>query len=100
MHESMMDFWFSEEVEKCWTDGRFDPLAVLAIVRLMTQTMLMAEWTLGRLHKEGPPVRKTYISTEVKAPELEDPERREKWIFLLTELLDRSINRLENTQKR
>uniref|UniRef100_A0A8R1EG12 Uncharacterized protein n=2 Tax=Caenorhabditis japonica TaxID=281687 RepID=A0A8R1EG12_CAEJA len=94
MHESLMDFWLNEDAANCQIDGRFDPLAMRAIIRLMTQVMLLAEWSLDRLINEEPKFEpKLQLNTSIEAPEIDDPDRREKWIYLMRSALERTVNR-------
>ncbi|UMM34434.1 hypothetical protein L5515_007515 [Caenorhabditis briggsae] len=93
MHEIMMDFWLSEEAGNLQLDGRFDPLSMTAVIRLMANVMLISEWTLDRLINDGPPLVE-FDFTSAMTPEPEDPLRREKWVFLLRQMLDRTVNRL------
>lgn len=93
IHESLMAFWLSEDAGQCQADGRFDPLSIRVVIRLMTQVLLIAEWTLDRLLNEDPAFVERLNLKEVKAPEPEDPDKREKWIFLLRSMLERTINR-------
>lgn len=93
MHESLIEFWLNEDESTC-NDGRFDPLAMKAVIRLMTQLMLMAEWTLDRLRREEEKSgKKTQLVEPIVAPEHDDPDMRAKWIFLLETLLERTVNR-------
>uniref|UniRef100_A0A1I7T291 HECT domain-containing protein n=1 Tax=Caenorhabditis tropicalis TaxID=1561998 RepID=A0A1I7T291_9PELO len=94
MHESLMDFWLSEDAGQCQVDGRFDPLALRAVIRLMAHVMLIAEWALDRLVNDGPPLQDPLpLEEPIGTPEPEDPLRREKWVFLLRAMLERTINR-------
>lgn len=94
MHEIMTDHWLSEIVDESLMDGRSDPLAMTAVIRLMSNVMILSEWTLDRLINDGPPLVEPLPFTETMTPEPEDPLRREKWVFLLRNLLDRTVNRL------
>lgn len=94
IHESLMDFWLIEDTTQCQMDGRFDPLSMRIVIRLMSHVMLMAEWTLDRLVNNGPPLPDPLPFKEaIETPEPEDPLHREKWVFLLRSLLDRTVNR-------
>lgn len=93
MHEIMTDYWLNDIVDENLQDGRSDPLAMTAVIRLMSNVMILSEWTLDRLINDGPPLEPITF-TETLTPEPEDPYRREKWVFLLRNLLDRTVNRL------
>ncbi|CAL2044566.1 unnamed protein product [Caenorhabditis brenneri] len=94
IHESLMEFWLNEDATQCQLDGRFEPLAMRAVIRLMSHVMLMAEWRLDRLVNDGPPLPDPLPLTEpINTPEPEDPLYREKWVFLLRLMLDRTVNR-------
>lgn len=94
IHESLMEFWLNEDATQCQLDGRFEPLAMRAVIRLMSHVMLMAEWRLDRLVNDGPPLPDPLPLIEpINTPEPEDPLFREKWVFLLRLMLDRTVNR-------
>ncbi|EFO82177.1 hypothetical protein CRE_00450 [Caenorhabditis remanei] len=94
MQESLMDHWFSEDATLTQIDGRFDSLALTAVIRLIANVMMYAELILDRLLNNGPPIRDPLPYGEIEAPGSEDPENREKWIYLYRSLLDRTVNRL------
>ncbi|KAF1751810.1 hypothetical protein GCK72_018364 [Caenorhabditis remanei] len=94
MQESLMDHWFSEDAGLAQIDGRFDSLALTAVIRLIAYVMMYAELILDRLLNDGPPLKEPLPYEEIEAPGSEDPEYREKWIYLYSSLLDRTVNRL------
>ena len=55
---------------------------------------MYAELILDRLLSDGPPLKEPLPYEEIEAPGSEDPEYREKWIYLYSSLLDRTVNRL------